>query len=240
MFGILTLITSAKRQPVLWADMAAGTRKTSSPPAKRLAPVKKTEPPEVRIFVSYSHKDAAAQEKLQTHLAPWKRDGVTVWYDKNIEPGAQLDPDIARELRQADIFVALFSPSYLDSNYCWNIEYKRAMDRRARKLLRVIGVVVKPCGWKQTRAAGFKLLPKDGREPERWSSSDAAYVNIAEGIGEVIKTVRRELAAALVARSRTVAKRIAKPKPPAAKAATAGKARVKQPTKSAKPRTRKA
>jgi hypothetical protein len=33
--------------------------------------------------------------------------------------------------------------------------------RRARKQVRVIGVVVKPCGWKQTRAAGFKLLPAD-------------------------------------------------------------------------------
>lgn len=217
--------------------MAASTRKTRVPLAKRLAPLKKAEPPEVRIFVSYSHKDAAAQEKLQTHLAPWKRDGVTVFVDKNIEPGAQLGPDIARELRQAHIFVALFSPAYLDSNYCWNIEYRRAMDRRARKLVRVIGVVVKPCGWKQTRAAGFKSLPEDGREPERWLSLDAAYVNIAEGIGEVIKTVRREMAAALSSRSRTVAKLTPKPKAAVSKAATAGKARAKQPSKSRNGRT---
>jgi hypothetical protein len=88
-------------------------------------------------------------------------------------------------------------------------------------------VVVKPCGWKQTRAAGFKLLPEDGREPERWSSTDAAYVNIAEGIGAVIKTVRREMAAATASRARIVAKRTPKPKPPAAKAATAGKANAK-------------
>jgi hypothetical protein len=229
--------------------MAVSTRKFTKPSSpktqsKRVAPsgaterpVKKAEPPEVRIFVSYSHKDAAAQEKLQTHLAPWKRDGVAVFVDENIEPGAQLDPEIARELRRAHIFVALFSPSYLDSNYCWNIEYKRAMDRRARKQVRVVGVVVKPCGWKHTRAAGFKLLPKDGREPERWSSSDAAYVNIAEGIGEVIKTVRRELASGELKQSRAVAKRAPKLKPVAPKAATAGKARAK-PAK-ARTQTRK-
>lgn len=232
--------------------MAVSTRKSKKPSSKpktqskRVAPtgaterpVKKAELPEVRIFVSYSHKDAAAQEKLQTHLAPWKRNGVTVFVDENIEPGAQLDPEIARELRRAHIFVALFSPSYLDSNYCWNIEYKRAMDRRARKQVRVIGVVVKPCGWKHTRAAGFKLLPKDGREPERWSSSDAAYVNIAEGVGEVIKTVRREMAAATVNRARNVAKRTPKVKPQTPKAATSGKARVREPTKAAKARPRK-
>ena len=150
--------------------------------------------PEVRIFVSYSHRDAGSQQKLHTHLAPWRRDGVTVWYDENIEPGAKLGTEIARELRRAHIFVALFSPSYLDSNYCWNIEYRRAMGRRARKLMRVVAVVVKPCGWKQTAAAGFKLLPKDGVPPERWSSHDAAYVDAAKGIGDVIATVRRELA----------------------------------------------
>lgn len=166
------------------ARQAATPASTAKPPSRK---------PEVRIFVSYSHRDAVSQQKLHTHLAPWRRDSVTVWYDENIEPGATLGTEIARELRRAHIFVALFSPSYLDSNYCWNIEYKRAMGRRARKLMRVVAVVVKPCGWKQTPAAGFKLLPKDGVPPERWSSHDAAYVDAAKGIGDVIATVRREL-----------------------------------------------
>ena len=162
---------------------------------ERSRPAGVADKPDVRIFMSYSHHDAAAQVKLNTHLAPWRRDGVTVWYDENMEPGAGLNAEIARELRQAHIFVALFSPAYLESHYCWDIEYKRAMGRRARKLIRVIAVVVKPCGWKQTRAAGFKLLPKDGLPPERWSSSDAAYLDAAQGIGAVIKAVRRELTA---------------------------------------------
>lgn len=169
--------------------------------------------PDVRIFVSYSHHDAGAQAKLNTHLAPWRRDGVTVWYDENIEPGATLSTEIGRELRRAHIFVALFSPSYLDSHYCWDIEYKRAMARRARKLMRVVAVVVKPCSWKQTRAVGFKLLPKDGIPPEGWSSSDAAYLNAAQGIGEVIKAVRRELITTPSAPARAASKPTQKPKP---------------------------
>lgn len=193
--------------------------------------------PAVRIFVSYSHQDAAARTKLETHLAPWKREDVTVWYDGNMEPGASLDPEIARELRKAHIFVALFSPAYLASHYCWDIEYKRAMGRRARKLVRVVGVVVKPCGWRQTPAAGFKLLPEDGREPERWSSADAAYVNIAKGIGEVIKAVRRELSASGHKRASP------RPKPTVvrAKLSAAGKPAAKQPpTRSPKPASRRA
>lgn len=211
----------------------------SDKPKRTAAPTGK---PEVRIFISYSHQDAAAQAKLNTHLAPWRRDGVTVWYDENIDPGAELKTEIARELRRAHIFVALFSPAYIDSHYCWDIEYKRAMSRRARKLMRVVAVVVKPCGWKQTRAAGFKLLPKNGIPPEAWSSSDAAYVNVAQGVGEVIKIVRRELTAKPVAPARAASK--AKFKSAAPKAMTGGpeKARAGSPTQSAKrrPRNRKA
>lgn len=226
--------------------MAATSRGTASPKttpkeAKRSSVTGKpklttaiTGKPDVRIFMSYSHHDAAAQVRLKTHLAPWRRDGVTVWYDENIEPGAKLSTEIARELRNAHIFVALFSPSYIDSHYCWDIEYKRAMSRRARKLMRVVAVVVKPCGWKQTRAAGFKLLPRDGIPPESWSSTDAAYVNVAQGIGEVIKAVRRELTAKPVA---------ARPKPKPASAKTpdvSTKAPPKPSKRSAKPASRKA
>ena len=206
-------------------DASAKTKKPkpAGRPAKARLPKveKKTSgKPEVRIFVSYSHQDASSQQKLHAHLAPWRRDGVTVWYDENIEPGAALRTEIAREIRHAHIFVALFSSAYLDSNYCWNIEYTRAMGRRARKLLRVVAVVVKPCGWKQTPAVGFKLLPKDGVPPERWSSHDAAFVDAARGIGEVIATVRRELTAAA---KRRRAETKPRPKTPGATKATPGK-----------------
>ncbi len=204
-----------------------------------------TSKPDVRIFLSYSHHDAAALVKLNTHLAPWRRDGVTVWYDENVDPGAKLSTEIGRQLRNGHIFVALFSPAYIDSHYCWDIEYKRAMSRRARKLVRVVAVVVKPCNWKQTRAADFKLLPRDGIPPEGWSSSDAAYVNVAQGIGEVIKAVRLELIAKAAMPARALSKptgeRKRKPSSAPAKSMTVrpGKIGAKPPRTSRKPGSRK-
>ena len=217
---------NSRSKQVPQATSPAKRREVAAKPKSRRRAAEK---PEVRIFVSYSHADAVSQTKLRTHLAPWRRDGVTLWYDENIEPGADLNIEIARELRRAHIFVALFSPAYLDSNYCWNIEYKRAMGRRARGGMRVVAVVVKPCAWKQTRAAGFKLLPKDGVPPERWSSSDAAFANVAEGIGEVIKAVRRELATMPPKPSRAASK----PKATNSRPSSPKKVRA---TSSAKPR----
>lgn len=148
---------------------------------------------DVRIFVSYSHVDAVIRDKLETHLAALTRDGVSIWYDGNLQAGDALGTDIARALRQSDLFIALLSPDYIASHYCWKLEYQRAMNRRARGTLRVIAVVARPCDWKSTTAAGFKLLPADGKPISRWRSQDQALLDVIQGIRKVVQTIRREM-----------------------------------------------
>ncbi len=181
------------------SDKAAPVSGTKARASKARAAAKAnartpTGKPEVRIFVSYSHVDAVARAKLETHLAPLLRDGVSTWFDGRINPGDSLDTGISRALRQAHILVALLSPEYISSRYC-QLEYNRAMARRAKGLMRVVGVVVRSCNWKETTAAGFKLLPEDGRTVLEWRSADAAYLNVAQGIGKLVRTLRAEMAA---------------------------------------------
>ncbi|WP_100794014.1 toll/interleukin-1 receptor domain-containing protein [Methylobacterium oryzae] len=195
---------------------AAKAKPGPRPAARPAAPRGKPEKPEVRVFVSYSHRDADAQARLETHLAPLKREGVTTWFDGDLNAGDKLDTGIARALREAHVFVALLSPDYLASNYCWKIEYKRAMGRRARGHVRVVAVVVRPCDWKSTPAAGFKLLPEDGREVTRWRSADDAFLNVAQGIRRVVAAVRKDMATAPAkpaSRKRAITKPSAKPAP---------------------------
>ena len=180
--------------------MPARTR-TTLPRTKAKTPPKPSGPTRAKmkklpvcIFVSYSHRDADARARLETHLAPLKRDNVETWFDGDMNAGDRLDTAIAKALRSAHIFVGLLSPDYLASNYCWKIEYRRAMNRRARGSIRVVAVVVRPCDWKSTVASGFKLLPEDGREVTRWRSADDAYLNIVRGIRRVVASVRKDIA----------------------------------------------
>lgn len=196
----------------------------SRPPTKPPTPGAKYEKPEVRIFVSYSHRDGDARARLETHLAPLKRERVETWFDGGLDAGDKLDAGIARALRDAQVFVALLSPDYLASNYCWNIEYRRAMNRRARGTMRVVAVVLRPCDWKSTQAAGFKLLPEDGREVIRWRSADDAFLNVAQGIRRVVATVRKEMAAP----------------PPKRPARSKPAARAKRPAVAARPKNESA
>ena len=175
------------------------TRRSTT--AKRKVSAAATGTREVRIFLSYSHVDAAAQAKLQVHLAALKREGISVWSDNDMNAGAALDSNIARELGNSQIFIALLSPEYLASHYCWHIEYHRAMYRRAQGLMRVVAVVLRPCDWKRTRAARYKMLPRDGRPVTNWRTADDAYLDITAGIRDVVKAVRGEKAPAVAARA---------------------------------------
>ena len=186
------------------------TAPKSRPPAQGTAvsPSPKPGRPEVRIFVSYSHVDREIRRRLETHLAPLRADNVETWFDGAIDSGDKLDASIARALREAHVFVGLISADYLASHYCWRIEYRRAMNRRARGTMRVVAVVVRPCDWKSTPAAGFKLLPEDGRTLQEWRSVDAALLDVVRGIRRIVASVRKGLAAEAPKPSRRTAKAV--------------------------------
>ena len=58
------------------------------------------------VFFSYSHKDEALRNQLETHLAMLKRQGViSTWHDRRVLAGDNVDQGIANELNQADIIL---------------------------------------------------------------------------------------------------------------------------------------
>lgn len=210
---------------------AAAPAPKARPKPGRLAPPApaKAGKPEVRVFVSYSHVDKEIRRRLETHLAPLKADSVATWFDGDMEAGERLDTVIARALREAHVFVGLISSDYLASHYCWKIEYRRAMNRRARGTMRVVAVVVRPCDWKSTPAAGFKLLPEDGRTLQEWRSIDAALVDVARGIRRVVASVRKAMAQEVSAPKRKTARPAAAKDVGATPAAKAPRARAPKP-----------
>lgn len=146
---------------------------------------------EASVFVSYSHLDNDFRKRFETHMAQLSREGVRTWFDGDITPGAELDPQIRRALKRADIFVALASPNYLASRYCFETEYGFALRKAARKKLYVVVVVLRQCQWRHTRMARYKLLPYDARPIDQWARRGDAWENVVEGIRAVVKEFRK-------------------------------------------------
>ena len=99
----------------------------------------------ISVFLSFSHKDEDLRNQLETHLAMLKREGVIdVWHDRRIPPGNEIDLAISEALENAHIILLLVSPDFIASDYCWDVETRRALERHAARQAVVIPVVLRP------------------------------------------------------------------------------------------------
>lgn len=142
-----------------------------------------------RVFVSYSHQDDELRIALDKHLSPLKRNGlIETWYDGMIEAGRELEDKISNELNRAHIVLLLLSPDFINSDYCYNIEMKHALEQHHEGRKKVVPIILRPCGWLDTPLKVLKAVPKDGMPitDKRWNTRDEACQNIYEEIKNVI------------------------------------------------------
>lgn len=141
----------------------------------------------VQIFISYSHADDRVLERLHKHLAMMQRDAlISAWSDHQILPGANLNAAISSELEKADIFLALLSPDYLASNYCYEKEFEFALERSREGALRVVPVIAEPCDWLSSPFQEFLALPKEGKAISEWTNANNAYLDIVTGLRRLV------------------------------------------------------
>lgn len=141
-------------------------------------------------FISYSHADEKSLERLHKHLAVLQRDGsLATWTDHALLPGGNIGQEINAQLEVSDLFVALVSPDYLASNYCYEKEFTRALELAEKGQLRIVAVIVEPCDWLSTPLNKLLALPKDGKPIANWTNPNNAYL-------DVVTQLRRLLTAA--------------------------------------------
>ena len=88
----------------------------------------------VILFYSYAHEDARYLERLIRHLTPLKREGlIEDWYDRNIGAGDDWRTAIDENLEKADIILFLVSADFVASDYAWDFEMTRALERHDRQ-----------------------------------------------------------------------------------------------------------
>lgn len=145
----------------------------------------------MKAFISYSHRDEAALERLHVHLANLKREGlIETWYDREILAGSGLDPEIAEQLEEAELFLLIVSPDFLSSNYCYDIEMTKALERHERGEARVIPIIIEPCEWKQTPLGKLKAVPRDGKPVSDWTNANTAFLDVTQELRRIATSER--------------------------------------------------
>lgn len=137
----------------------------------------------VKAFISYSHKDEHLRNELESHLAMLKRSGaIETWYDRRIVAGSELDSAISEQLESSQIILLLISADFLASNYCYDVEMERAMQKHADGSARVIPVILRACDWHSAPFGKLLATPADGKPVTMFANQDEAFTNIARDV----------------------------------------------------------
>jgi hypothetical protein len=100
---------------------------------------------EVELFYAYSHKDERLRDKLETHLSILKRNRIiSDWHDRKIPAGAGWTGVVDEHLDGAAIILLLVSADFIASDYCYDKEMTRAMERQE---LGQATLIPRPCEW---------------------------------------------------------------------------------------------
>jgi hypothetical protein len=141
----------------------------------------------MKAFISYSHHDESALDRLHTHLAMLRREGRIVdWFDREILAGAVLDKEITEQLETCDLFLPLVSPDFLASNYCYETEMTRALERHDEGEVRVVPIIIEPCDWTASPLRKLKALPKDGKPIAEWTNQNTAFLDVVTELRRIV------------------------------------------------------
>ena len=133
----------------------------------------------LNLFFSYAHEDEDLRDQLEVHLTSLKREGIiATWHDRRIVAGAPLDGEISAYLENANIILLLVSPYFIASDYCFNIEMTRAMERHNEGSAIIIPVILQPCNWHAMPFGNLMACPKDGKPISKYSNMHDAFLEV--------------------------------------------------------------
>ena len=148
------------------------------------------------VFFSYCHADEALRDQLERQLKILQRQGlIETWHDRRIEAGQDFAGEIDAHIEADEIILLLVSPDFLNSDYCYDVEMTRALERHHAGEAIVIPVILRDCLWKGAPFGKILGVPTDGRPVTQWPDIDHAFRLVAEAVQAAAKRVGKPQAA---------------------------------------------
>jgi hypothetical protein len=135
------------------------------------------------VFFSYSHADEALRDQLEKQLSLLKRQGVIeTWHDRRIGAGQDFAREIDQHIETDNIILLLVSADFLASDYCYEKEMLRAMERHEAGEAVVIPIILRACDWHGAPFGKLNATPPDGRPVTQFPDRDQALLEVTRAI----------------------------------------------------------
>jgi TIR domain/Clp amino terminal domain, pathogenicity island component len=148
----------------------------------------------LRLFISYSHSDTECLNRLLVHLKPLERQGlVDCWSDKKIRAGDKWKSQLRDNLDFAAVAILLVSADFLASDFIVNNELPPLLMKAEANGLRILPVILKPCGFHRDKVLQSFQAMNDPNLPLLGLSlihQEALYDKVAEEVHQEIESRR--------------------------------------------------
>ena len=122
------------------------------------------------VFISYAHRDnqdgwvTRLKTKLTEKLGPFLAGRAEVWFDDRLAPGVYFRLEIQQKLKDTPIFIAVVSPSYLDSEFCITDELEWFQNQGGKEIIQLLKVPLEAGQEVPLPESHYKILhdEKDG------------------------------------------------------------------------------
>jgi len=148
-----------------------------------------------KLVFSYSHLDEALRNELEKHLTALQRQGlVDTWHDRRILAGQEWKGQIDANFNDADVILLLVSPDFIHSDYCYEIEMRRALERHDEGSAVVIPVILRPCHWTDLPFGKLQAATKDGKPIVHFPTLDDGFYEVVGAIQAALPRAQAETA----------------------------------------------
>jgi len=145
------------------------------------------------LFYSYAHEDESFRKSLEKHLSNLRRQGLIYeWHDRKIIAGQSWADEIDENIEKADVILLLISSDFIDSDYCHEVEMKRALERHKQGLAIVVPVLLRATDLEGSPFVKLQGLPTDFKPIVKWKDQDEAYLDVVKGLRKLIKDMQEK------------------------------------------------
>ena len=152
--------------------------------------------PNIEIFFSYSHQDKKLRNELEKFMSHLKRHpSIKSWHDGEIGAGMPWAQEIDTHLNKSNIILLLVSQDYIASEYCYDIELQRAIQRHEAGEARVIPIILSPAFWEITPIGRLQALPTEAKPITEWPNRNRnrAWMDVVRGIQRAIEQLASQI-----------------------------------------------
>jgi TIR domain len=149
----------------------------------------------VKLYISYAPEDEGLKKQLLKHLSLLVRQGyIESWDNRQIRAGNKRDEEVLKHLDEADIILCLLSANFIQSDFCYSVEMRRALERQKLKEVQVVPIILRAVDWKGTPLGDLQVIPRDynNRPIADRPNKDKVFRVVVQEIGRIVEIHRRK------------------------------------------------